>query len=77
MIVNTENFYKVHGFDSNLAIIKLNGKEVCDVVMLNESEGWLEKYVTDENGDYKINDDRNSLITERIFGQVSVNKKAR
>lgn len=68
MIVNIENFFKIYGFEFYLVLIKLNGKKIDGVIIFDESEGWFEKYVIDENGEFKMNEVKDLFVIECLFG---------
>lgn len=67
MIIDIDNFQKQYGFDPSIAAIKLNAEEVKHVARFNAAEGWIERYVMNDSGEYKVNVKKDDFEKERCL----------
>lgn len=73
--VTVDNFHEIYGFDGTEAKILLDGVEQKNIAFeLNESEGWIKRYIEDDKGDLKIADNGEEFESEKVCGAVKVTR---
>jgi hypothetical protein len=52
------------------ARVLLDGQEIHDCTVLDDSEGWVEVFKRNADGHYYLNETKDAAVTERLYGHV-------
>lgn len=62
-----------HPRESRVARVRLNGVDVTrGCFAANDVEGWVDRFVRDASGNYRLNPERTGIQHERLHGEVVI-----
>lgn len=72
MRISVEDIHKHKLLEKAKVTVLLDGKKCGHVIVADEDEGYVDRYVTNEDGRVQLEEDGSDAAQERVYGDVEL-----